>query len=56
MGYSDIVKLLIAAGASIDMQERNGITALMAAASNNNTEAVELLIAAGASVDVRDKD
>jgi len=50
----NVVRMLIACGASLNMQDKNGTTALHFAISSNNQGAVKALIEAGASVDVSD--
>ena len=52
-GHTDIVSLLLAVGASVDVQDANGITALFYAILMGNTDFVTLLLAAGANVDVQ---
>jgi ankyrin repeat protein len=55
--YADalrIVELLLKHGATVDVPDGNGNTALHIAASYDNPAAVEALVAAGASVDVKD--
>jgi ankyrin repeat protein len=47
-----IIKLLIKAGARVDVRYNSGQTALMKAVSNADPEVVELLISAGANVDL----
>ena len=50
---TDIAKALIDAGADIDAQAKNGMTALMIAAANNSAPMIGLLMAAGADPDVK---
>jgi ankyrin repeat protein len=45
-----LVKILIAAGADVNVMSKNGETALMEAADNGDVDLVEILIAAGADV------
>lgn len=50
-GFPEMVKLLLAHGASIDARSDEGLTALMYAAAakdRGNTEVLEILLAAGA--------
>jgi len=49
-----LVELLIAKGAEVNHQDRDGFTALMYAARNGDTEAVNALLRSGASVNVAD--
>ena len=64
-----VIKLLLAAGAKVDLPNVNGITPLMAAAGNGSSkidtrgryktpeqaiEAIEILVAAGANINARD--
>ncbi|MEM9590458.1 MAG: quinoprotein dehydrogenase-associated putative ABC transporter substrate-binding protein [Pseudomonadota bacterium] len=50
---TDIAKALVDAGADIDAQAKNGMTALMIAAANNSAPMIGLLMAAGADPDVK---
>jgi ankyrin repeat protein len=54
-GEPAIVELLIERGADIDLQNRNGVTALIAAVKFEDPPLVSLLINAGASLTVRDR-
>jgi ankyrin repeat protein len=62
-GQTDIVNILIAAGAKLDTRDQlsiassigGGETALHRAAANHHTEIVKALLAAGAKIDVVDK-
>lgn len=47
-GHIGIVRLLLAAGAEVNLREENGETALYSAVSRDHYEIVELLLAAGA--------
>jgi uncharacterized protein len=52
-GYSDLVRLLLARGAAVNMRDSEGLTPLMwaaAAIDRGNTKIVEALLAAGADV------
>ncbi|MDR0221360.1 MAG: ankyrin repeat domain-containing protein [Lachnospiraceae bacterium] len=53
-GDIEAVKQLLAQGAYIHAQDREGKCALVAAAYKNNLEIVDLLIAAGADVNMKD--
>ena len=54
-GYTEIVRLLVAAGANVNKKsETHGYTALMRAAEEGHADTVKLLLEAGA--DVNDKD
>ena len=55
MGYLDIVKALLAAGADKDKVDGRGSTPLMMAASKGNLKVVQLLLKAGAKVDKASK-
>ncbi len=50
-GYLDIVRLLLAYGASVDARNSTGATALYVAAENGYLDMARLLLAHGASVD-----
>ena len=50
-----LVEKLIKAGASLDMQDTRGFTALMCGAYNGHAEIVEVLTNAGASLDLVDR-
>jgi serine/threonine-protein phosphatase 6 regulatory ankyrin repeat subunit B len=56
MGFSEIARLLIQAGAKVDKKGCEGVTALMSAAIEGNVEIVNLLLGAGAKVNTKDKD
>lgn len=49
-------KKLIAAGARVDLKDRNGRTALFDWAYSGSGKGIDLLVAAGAKVDARDKE
>ena len=51
-----LVELLIANGAAVNLQARNGRTALMYAAKNGDTQAVKALLKSGASVSIADNE
>jgi ankyrin repeat protein len=55
-GHTDIVRLLLASGASIDAQQSLGRTALWYTAQQGRIGPAEILIAAGANVDLASKD
>ena len=50
----DVATVLVEGGASLDIQDNNGITALMSAADEGNLKIVKLLVEAGANVNVQD--
>jgi len=50
--YSQCVQLLLAAGATVDLADSGGFTALACAVSQNNITCEKLLVEAGASVDL----
>jgi ankyrin repeat protein len=50
----EVVDKLLSTGASVDMQDKQGETALHLAARVGNVEVVSKLISAGASVDMQD--
>jgi len=54
-GQLEAVKLLLQAGANIDLQEGHGRTALMYASMNGYLETVKLLLQEGANIDLQDK-
>jgi serine/threonine-protein phosphatase 6 regulatory ankyrin repeat subunit B len=53
-GHIEIAKLLLEKGASLDIQNTNGNTALIRASSYGHTEIVEILIQKGAKLDIQD--
>ncbi len=55
-GNVEIATLLIDSGAQVNLQGKNGITALMYAALQNRKEVAELLLKKGAKVDLKDND
>jgi ankyrin repeat protein len=55
MGHTGIARLLLGAGARIDIANGSGATALMLAAFRNSPEIVSLLVAGGADTSLRDK-
>ncbi|XP_058805828.1 ankyrin repeat domain-containing protein 50-like isoform X2 [Phymastichus coffea] len=55
-GYSEVVKVLLAAGANVDHADCDGWTALRAAAWGGHTKVVEQLLKCGAMVDCADWD
>jgi len=54
-GYTEIVKLLLEAGADVNVKNKDGETALMKASYNGYTEIVKMLIDAGADVNIKDR-
>src|SRR5712691_866000 len=55
-GRPELVELLIANGAAVNLQARNGRTALLYAAKNGDTQAVKALLKSGASVNIADNE
>ena len=55
MGHIDVVKLLLARGASVDLQNSVGGTALMLAAESGNINTVWTLLRAGADPEARNE-
>ena len=55
-GRPELVELLIANGAAVDLQARDGRTALMYAAKNGDARAVKALLKSGASVNIADNE
>ena len=53
-GHTEVVKLLLDHGASVDQQDNDGISALQCAASTTKSEMVKLLLDRGADVNHRD--
>ena len=51
----EAITALIKAGADIDAQDEDGLTALMSATARGNLEAVKALIEAGADANIKDK-
>jgi ankyrin repeat protein len=51
-----LVELLIAKGAAVNLQSGDGSTALMYAARNGDTQAVNALLRNGASINIADKE
>ena len=51
--YAEVVKLLLAKGADINVKNSNGETALMAASSRGNADVVKLLLDKGADINVK---
>ena len=54
-GKVDIVTILIARGANVNVQDEQGITPLMLAAKEGRMDAIQALIAQGAKLDAQDK-
>lgn len=55
-GRAELVELLVANGAEVNLQARDGRTALMCAAKNGDAQAVKALLRSGASVNVADNE
>jgi ankyrin repeat protein len=55
-GRAELVELLIANGALVNTQARDGRNALMYAAKNGDTQAVKALLKSGASVNIADDE
>ena len=55
-GYKYKVKLLIENGADINLQDKDGDTALMWASNRSNKDVVEILIENGADINLKNKD
>jgi ankyrin repeat protein len=53
-GVPDVVKILIAAGASLNIRDNDGRTALMNACKNNNPTCSRVLLEAKADVTIKD--
>ena len=53
---TDVVKMLLRAGANPDAQQQGGFTALHAAAQNNNEEMIQALLDSGADASLRADD
>jgi ankyrin repeat protein len=53
-GYSEIVQILLRAGADVNEKDVNGFTALMLSAYSGHADVVKILLEAGADVNVRD--
>ena len=54
-GNLEILRLLVAAGAILDLKSKQGLTALMYAVKNQNILAAKELLLAGADRNARDK-
>lgn len=54
-GKIDIISILIARGAKIDIQDDQGVTPLMLAASQGKLDAVQTLLAQGAKLETQNK-
>jgi ankyrin repeat protein len=50
------VQALIGAGADLNLQDKDGFTALIRAAANDHTATVQTLIGAGADLNLQNKD
>ena len=54
-GYTEIVRVLIAAYAQVDLQDIFGTTALIWATKRSHTEIIQALTAAGANVNLQNR-
>ena len=52
-GHCKVVKLLLKKGARVDLQDGDGLSALMHASREGHCEVVQLLLKKGAQVDLR---
>ena len=50
MGYDNCVKVLIESGVDMNKHDKDGCTAMISAAGNDNCKCVDLLMQAGADV------
>ena len=55
-GHTEVIKLLLAAHANIDVRDKDQSTPLHWAAANGHIEAVKLLITAHANIEAQDND
>ncbi|MCJ1467022.1 hypothetical protein MMC07_005644, partial [Pseudocyphellaria aurata] len=55
-GHEQVVKLLLANGAEVNAQDKDGANALQAASAKGHEQVVKLLLANGAEVNAQDKD
>ncbi|HRU54266.1 MAG TPA: ankyrin repeat domain-containing protein, partial [Candidatus Sumerlaeia bacterium] len=55
-GHTEIVKLLLAKRADVNMKHKKGLTALWMASKNGHTDVVKLLLEKGADVNVKITD
>jgi ankyrin repeat protein len=53
-GHAEIARMLIAAGAKVDLPDANKITPLLTAITNNHVDAADLLIQNGAAINATD--
>ncbi len=53
---TDMINFLVKKGAKVNLQDKNGVSALMSAAYYFNTERVEALLKNGADIHVKDND
>lgn len=56
LGYLEIMRELLAAGAEVDLENNNGYTALSISITRNQPEAAKILLAFGADINQRAKD
>ena len=55
MGHIDIVRMLLAKGADVNVRDKDGSTALIWASNNGDANTVQALLNAGADVHIKDK-
>lgn len=55
-GHADVVNILVRHGASLDLRDKIGQTALLKATLENHVAVVDLLLAAGADTELMDED
>jgi ankyrin repeat protein len=55
-GHTEVVKLLLNAGANMEAKDTNGWTSLIRVAWNGHTEMVKLLLNAGANMEAKDRN
>ena len=56
MGHTKIVELLVQCNSDLNVETKDGWTALVLAALNEHTKIVELLVKNGVDLSVKDKD
>jgi len=55
-GHSEIVQILLVKGAKVDLQKKDGWSALISASQNGHSDVVKILLASEAQVDLRRED